>query len=75
MNNYTRYLEEKRIIVEEALDKSLISSFSESDKIIESMRYSLLAGGKRIRPILVLAAAELFGGKEEHVMPTAVAVR
>ncbi len=38
------------------------------------MRYSLLAGGKRIRPILCLAACEMFGGNDDMAMPTAVAL-
>lgn len=44
------------------------------EKIVESMRYSLLAGGKRIRPILCLAACEMFGGSDDVAMPTAVAL-
>lgn len=67
-------MEERRLLVEDALDKSLTSESSNSQKIIESMRYSLLAGGKRVRPILVLAATELFGGNVEAALPTAVAV-
>ncbi len=43
-------------------------------KIIESMRYSLLAGGKRIRPILCLAACEMFGGNDDISMPAAVSL-
>ena len=39
----------------------------------ESMRYSLMAGGKRIRPILTLAAAEMLGGSVDAAMPTALA--
>ncbi len=38
------------------------------------MRYSLMAGGKRIRPILCIAACEMFGGSIETAMPTAVAI-
>ena len=38
------------------------------------MRYSLLAGGKRLRPILTLAACELAGGDADLAMPTAVAM-
>ncbi|KAF7828815.1 geranylgeranyl pyrophosphate synthase, chloroplastic-like [Senna tora] len=38
------------------------------------MRYSLLAGGKRVRPILCIAACELVGGREETAMPAACAV-
>ena len=38
------------------------------------MRYSLLAGGKRIRPMLTLATCELVGGDPATAMPTAVGV-
>jgi len=57
-----------------ALDASLCSGGPHSDKIIESMKYSLMAGGKRIRPILCLTACEMFGGDESAAMPTAVAL-
>jgi geranylgeranyl diphosphate synthase, type II len=67
-------LEQKKIKVEDALDKSLVAKTKDVEKIIESMRYSLMAGGKRIRPILCLAACEMFGGKEDDAMPTAVAL-
>lgn len=40
----------------------------------ESMQYSLMAGGKRLRPVLVLAAAEAAGGKVEAAMPVACAI-
>ena len=50
------------MVVEKALDESLTVTDKNVEKIIESMRYSLLAGGKRIRPILCLAACEMFGG-------------
>ena len=56
------YMEEKRVYTEEALDASLRSTCSQTDLIVESMRYSLLAGGKRVRPMLCLAATEMFGG-------------
>jgi len=39
-----------------------------------AMRYSLLAGGKRLRPILVLAAGEAFGAETEDLMPAACAI-
>ncbi|KAI3871593.1 hypothetical protein MKX03_005776 [Papaver bracteatum] len=42
--------------------------------IHESMRYSLLAGGKRVRPIMAIASCELVGGNEEMAMPIACAV-
>eukprot|EP01038_Epipyxis_sp_PR26KG_P011096 gene11096-14891_t len=69
-----KYLEEKKVAVDIALDKSLSATTPKVDKIISSMRYSLLAGGKRIRPILCLAACEMFNGKESAAMPTAVAL-
>ncbi len=58
---------------------SLIEHFSHYDVeelkgLIEAERYSLLSGGKRIRPILTLATAELFGGTKEAAMPYAIAV-
>lgn len=42
--------------------------------LAESMRYSLLLGGKRIRPVLMLSVSEMLGGKEEDVLPFAVAL-
>jgi geranylgeranyl diphosphate synthase, type II len=68
------YLEIKKDAVESALDKSLVATNKNVEKIIESMRYSLMAGGKRIRPILCLAACEMFGGNEDIAMPTAVSL-
>ncbi|WP_248930845.1 polyprenyl synthetase family protein [Paenibacillus hamazuiensis] len=44
------------------------------EKLKESMQYSLMAGGKRLRPILVIAAAEAFGGRIEAAIPIACAV-
>ena len=46
---------------------------SKAETCHESMRYSLMAGGKRIRPILTLAAAEMLGGSVEAALPTALA--
>ncbi len=66
------YLTEKQQLVEAALDRSLPMSYPET--IFESMRYSLLAGGKRLRPILCLATAELMGGSIDQAMPTACAL-
>ncbi|MEJ5366632.1 MAG: polyprenyl synthetase family protein, partial [Desulfosoma sp.] len=42
--------------------------------VVEAARYSLFAGGKRLRPILCLAAADLAGGSPEAVMPAACAL-
>jgi geranylgeranyl diphosphate synthase type II len=44
------------------------------DGLVEAMRYSLLAGGKRIRPVLALATAESLGEPPERLLPTAAAI-
>jgi geranylgeranyl diphosphate synthase, type II len=66
------YLKEKKQLCDEALDKALPVRYPE--KIYEAMRYSLLAGGKRLRPILCLTTNEMLGGTIEMALPTAVAV-
>ena len=66
------YLAERKALVEKALDSSISIVYPE--KIYEAMRYSLLAGGKRLRPILCLATCELAGGNIEMAMPTACAL-
>ena len=66
------YLQARKAIIEKALDQSL--QIGEPPVIYEAMRYSLLAGGKRLRPILCLATCELVGGSIELAMPTACAL-
>jgi len=66
------YLQQRQSQVEAALDRALPVTYPE--KIYEAMRYSLLAGGKRLRPILCLATCELTGGTAEMATPTACAV-
>jgi len=70
--DFAAYLELSRDRVEIALDASMGPERPES--LRDAMRYSLLAGGKRLRPILCLAACELVGGSSERAMPTAVAL-
>lgn len=70
--NFNDYMLEKANSVNKALDQAVW--IREPVKIHESMRYSLLAGGKRVRPILCIAACELFGGDESIAMPSACAV-
>lgn len=72
--NLGAYLVDMKNKVEQALDESIVATCPETAYITESMRYSLLAGGKRIRPIMCLAACEMLGGKLEDAMPTAVAI-
>ena len=70
--DFAAYLKIARDRVEIALDASMGPERPES--LRDAMRYSLLAGGKRLRPILCLAACELVGGSSELAMPTAVAL-
>jgi geranylgeranyl diphosphate synthase type II len=51
-----------------------IESTGKTDRLADAMRYSLMAGGKRLRPNLCLAAAETVGGEPERVMPLACAL-
>src|SRR5437868_10251932 len=60
--------------VNKALYRFLSSVNTKPPTIHKAMRYSLFAGGKRMRPALCLAAAEACGGSEEQAMPLACAV-
>ncbi|PAX53320.1 geranylgeranyl diphosphate synthase CrtE [Brunnivagina elsteri] len=66
------YLKVRQQLCETALDKAVPMNYP--DKIYEAMRYSLLAGGKRLRPILCIATCEMIGGTIEISMPTACAL-
>jgi len=70
--NFQEYMGERAKIIDDALDRSIPEQYPEI--IHEAMRYSLLAGGKRVRPALCLAACELVGGTIEQAMPTACAL-
>jgi len=66
------YLAARQQHVETALDRAFPVVYP--DKIYEAMRYSLFAGGKRLRPVLCLATCELLEGTPEMAMPTACAL-
>jgi geranylgeranyl diphosphate synthase type II len=68
------YLKEKKRVVDGALEKLLPKHRGPASDVVEAMRYSLFAGGKRLRPILCLAAAETVGGDAYHVLPVACAL-
>ena len=68
------YLEQQRQRVEVSLEQCLPPSDSYPSLLMEAMRYSVFAGGKRLRPILTLAAAEAVGGEAEKVLPAACAL-
>lgn len=66
-----KYLTKNALSVNSALKKFLPK---DNSIISQAMRYSTLAGGKRLRPIFVIIAAELFGKKASDIMPAACAV-
>ncbi len=68
------YLKERRVLVDAALDRHLPPEQTPPPTVHRAMRYSVLAGGKRLRPILVIAGAEAVGGAAQTVMPTACAL-
>ena len=67
-------MEALRQAVDEALDRALPPESAWPATLHRAARYSLFAGGKRIRPVLVLAAGEAVGGAREDLMPLACAV-
>lgn len=70
--DFRQYMQQRAALVDAALDLAVPLQYPE--KINEAMRYSLLAGGKRVRPALCLAACELVGGPLEAAMPAACAM-
>jgi geranylgeranyl diphosphate synthase, type II len=66
------YLTDRQPRVEAALDAAIRPAYP--DTIYAAMRYSLLAGGKRLRPILCLASCEAIGGSPDVAMPMACAL-
>src|SRR5512143_365026 len=69
-----KYLKEKCSVVDEALGKYLPRQDELLFTLHKSLHYSVFAGGKRVRPILVLAACEAAGGNAEDAMPAACAM-
>ena len=59
--------------IEEAL-AACVQEFPAHGQLKEAMGYSLLSGGKRIRPVLVLEVCRLFGGQVEQALPFACAL-
>ena len=73
MFDLSAYIKNKNQQIKVALEEILHDS-QPSEPIVEAMKYSLMAGGKRIRPVLCLAAAEAVGGKPQAVLPAACAL-
>jgi len=65
------YLIERKALIERALTRILPAEGKDDPVIFQAVRYSLFAGGKRLRPILCLAAAEAVGGEADALLPVA----
>ncbi|PYJ29837.1 MAG: farnesyl-diphosphate synthase [Verrucomicrobia bacterium] len=72
--NIKTYLVSRQKLVERALDRFLPKANTKPATLHRAIRYSLFAGGKRLRPILCLAAAQACGGKIRNALPLACAV-
>jgi len=72
--DFLEELKSKAALVDNALESYLPSSQNYPAVVYEAMRYSVFAGGKRLRPILVMAAAEAAGGGAAHVLNVACAL-
>ena len=68
------YLTQKKALVDAALKDYLPGPEGLTSDLIKAMRYSLFAGGKRLRPILCIAGAEAVGGSGREVLPVACAL-
>ncbi len=68
------YLTEKRALVDKALEDCFPESEEPSSDLNRAMKYSLFAGGKRLRPILCMAGGEAVGGEGIYVLPVACAL-
>ena len=73
MFNLDSYLTSQKKRINRALE-SLLKTIDKPDRLLEAMTYSLMAGGKRIRPVLCVAAAEAVGGNPEDAVPAACAL-
>ena len=68
------YPEHLRTLVESYLGSLSFTADPAASGLDEAMRYSLLAGGKRIRPVLALATARAIGRDPAEVLPAAAAI-
>lgn len=67
------YLEKKQTLVNQALTR-IIDSFDRSRELIQAAEHSLMAGGKRLRPVLCLAAAQIGGSDSKPALPVSCAI-
>lgn len=73
-NEFIKQLNLRADNINAYLDQVLQYEACPQQSVYEAMRYSLLAGGKRIRPVLAITAAKILGETEEHILPFAAAI-
>ncbi len=71
--DFRQEYETRRRLIDQQLD-TLFTEPCQQQTLLEAMRYSLLAGGKRIRPVLCLAFCTLAGGRDEEAVPFACGI-
>ncbi|MFA5479138.1 MAG: polyprenyl synthetase family protein [Candidatus Muiribacteriota bacterium] len=69
-----KYIENVSVQTEKELEKFHLWEENQASKIIESMKYSLFAGGKRIRPVLAMLSADMLGVEKEKLIPFCCAI-
>ncbi len=74
MKNLSQIIEDNASLIGAKMDEYLSGSISEISVLTDSMKYSAISGGKRIRPFLTLEVAKMFGGKSEAALPYACAI-
>ncbi len=72
--DFQSYLSKRRVLVDTELERLLAPAETYPPPLCEAMRYSVFAGGKRLRPILCMAGCEAAGGGYEKALPVAAAV-
>ncbi len=74
MMDFKEQMDQWIAYIEDGIDKYIPKQEAFPPVIFEAMRYSLFAGGKRLRPMMVLAACEAVGGDKEEALPFACAM-
>ncbi len=72
--DFQKQLKEKIKLIDMYLDEYIPREDNYQCHIYEAMRYSIFAGGKRLRPVIALASCEIVGGKQEDAIPIALAI-
>lgn len=72
--NVHDYLKDRKSLIDRTLDRYLRECKKHPQTLYRAMHYGVFSGGKRLRPILTLAAGELFGGKHKLLLPFACAL-